>query len=280
MNCPVSVWLDYYEELPVEEAIARLAKAGYTHGELSIIHLAQLMEKGDPVATGRALRQCADSHGYAIPQGHLSFEQGLCDDSALDRLKPELDMFAAAGIKKAILHTNGGWELTVEQRYDRRVHYARLLSEYVEGTGITLCVENMYGVTNSSTAQQLKRLIRDAGGKNLGICLDTGHLHLCNMNNKTEKQSQREFILEAGELLQALHIVDNNGLGDTHQMPFSARYGVDWKEVVGALTEIGYKDLFNLEILGECKGPMAIKEAKLSYIRTMCDYMLSDEFLA
>jgi len=86
--------------------------------------------------------------------------------------------------------------------------------------------------------------------------------------------------LEAGELLQALHIVDNNGIDDTHQMPFSTRYGVDWKEVVAALNDAGYKGLFNLEILGERNAPMVIKEAKLAFIRTMCDYMLSDEFLA
>lgn len=280
MKYPVSVFIDYYEDLPVEEAIANLSKAGFTHGELSIVHLAQLMEKKAPAATGMALKTCADSFGYTIPQGHLSFAGGLCDDSALERLKPELDMFAAAGIKKAILHTGGGKDLPAKERYERWVHYVGKLSEYVEGTGVTLCIENMFSVPLCSTAQQIKSIIRDAGGKNLAICLDTGHLHLCNKHNMPNKQSQRAFILEAGPLLQALHIVDNNGLGDTHQMPYSARYGVDWKEVVAALDEIGYQDLFNLEILGERNAPMPIRAAKLAYIRAMCDYMLSDEFLA
>jgi len=112
MKFPFSVWVDYFDELPVEEAVARLAKAGFTNGELSIVHLAQLMEKGNPAAAGNALKCCADSYGYTIPQGHLSFDGGLCDDSALERLKPELDLFAAAGIKKAVLHANGGKDLT------------------------------------------------------------------------------------------------------------------------------------------------------------------------
>ena len=280
MKYPISVWLDYFDELPVEEAIARLAKAGFTHGELSIVHLAQLMEKGAPEAVGKALRECADRHGYTIPQGHLSFSGGLCDDSALERLKPELDMFAAAGIGKAILHTCGGKELSDEEKYDRWVHYTRKLSEYVEGAGVTICIENMFSIPLCSTAHQIKQIIRDAGEKNLAICLDTGHLHLCNKQNMPNRQTHRDFILESGDLLQALHIVDNDGIGDTHHMPFSARFGVDWKEVVSALNEVHYKGLFNLEILGERNAPMAIKEAKLSYIKTMCNYMLSEEFLA
>lgn len=278
MKYPASVCLEYFYELPVEEAIARLVKAGFTHGELSVTHLAQLMETGDPAATGNALRQCADSHGYTIPQGHLSFIGGLCDDSALERLMPELDMFAAAGIRKAVLHANGGNELTDEKRYDCWIHYIRKLSEYVDGTGMTICIENLFTIPQCRTANQIKSIIQDAGSKNLAICLDTGHLHLSIANELTQ-QTQREFILEAGDLLQALHINDNNGRVDTHQMPYSARYGVDWKEVMAALRDVGYKDLFNLEIHGECYAPMAIAEAKLLFIRTMCDYMLGEEFL-
>ena len=278
MKYPVSVWINYFMELPVEESIARLVKAGFTHGEISLDHLEQLLKSGNPVAAGKALRQCADDLGFCIPQGHLSFEGGLCDDAALERLKPELDLFAAAGIRKAVLHANGGLDLPQEERYARRVFYVRKLAEYVEGTGVTICIENMYADPLCRTADSIKSIITDANTKNLAICLDTGHLHLAREKQLTQ-QTHREFILEAGDLLQALHITDNNGSADTHQMPFSARFGVNWHEVIRALDEIGYKDLFNLEILGECVAPLPIREAKLAFIRKMCDYMLSEDFL-
>jgi sugar phosphate isomerase/epimerase len=279
MKIPASVWIDYFKELPVERAIEELSAAGFTHGELSIEHLAQLMAKPDPVATGRALNAVAVENGYTIPQGHLSFHGGLVDDSALERLMPELDLFAAAGIGKAVLHTNGGENLPDEVRYERWIHNIRKLSEYVEGTGVTLCLENLGSVPQCRSVHQLKCIIHDAGKKNLAICLDTGHLHLSNCK-KLLHQSQREFILSAGPLLQALHITENNGLGDTHQMPFSARTGIDWKEVIQALHDVNYKGLFNLEILGERNAPMPIKRAKLEFIRVMCTHMLSDEFLS
>lgn len=278
MKYPASLWFDYFWEFSAEEAIARLSGAGFTHGEISLTHLARLMKKGNPGATGKALRDCADSNGFVIPQGHLSFKGGLCDDAAMERLMPELELFAAAGIGKAILHVNGGNELPEQERYYRWIHYIRKLSDFVDGSGVTICVENMYTLSHCRTATQTKSIIKDAGGKNLAICLDTGHLHLARAQNVTE-QSHREFILEAGDLLQALHITENNGVADTHQMPFSARYGVNWTEVMVALKEIDYQGLFNLEILGERNAPLAVKEAKLTFIRAMCDYMLSEEFL-
>ena len=285
MKCPASVWIDYYEELPVEEAIRLLSQAGFTHGELSIVHLEQLMETGTPEAVGKALKACADRYGYSIPQGHLSFRDvrglpgGLVEDAALDRLKPELDMFAAAGISKAVLHLGGGPELPEEERYARWIKYTSVLSEYVEGTGVTLCLENLPGIVPTRTAESLLQVIADAGNKNLAICLDTGHLHLTNTRGTTN-QTHGDFIRAAGDYLQAMHVVDNNGLGDTHQMPFSARTGVDWNDVIQGLRDVDYKGLFNLEILGERGGNPAIKAAKLAFIKIMCQEMLSNGFVA
>lgn len=279
MKYPVSVWLPYFTNLPVREGISHLTKAGFFHGELSTEHYREMMACGDPVTAGKTLRQYADSVGYTIYQAHLTFSGGLCDDAAIERLKPEVDMFAAAGVRKAVIHVNGGMELTPEERYDRRVRYLRKLAEYVDGSGLTLCVENVPALPESNDAAKIKKMIRDAGSKNLGICLDTGHLHITRTRGETE-ETFRDFILSAGDLLQALHITDNNGTEDIHQMPFSARRGVEWQEVMLALKEIDYKGIFNLEIIGERYAPLAIKLAKLDFIRKMCDYMMSDEFLA
>lgn len=279
MKYPVSVWLPYFTDLPVREAISYLTNAGFYHGELSTEHYREMLACGDPVIAGKTLRQYADSVNYTISQAHLTFHGGLCDDDAIERLKPEVDMFAAAGVTKAVIHVNGGNDLSPEERYARRVQYLGKLSRYVDGSGITLCVENVPALPESNDAAKIKKMIRDAGGKNLGICLDTGHFHITRTRGETE-ETFRDFILSAGELLQALHITDNNGTEDSHQMPFSARRGVEWQEVMQALKEIDYKGIFNLEIIGERYAPLAIKLEKLKFIRSMCEYMMSEEFLA
>lgn len=270
MFFPNSVFISYFDDLPVEEAVRLLAQAGFTHGELSIDH----RDFPDPEGFLRYL----DTLNFSIPQGHLLFSQGLCSQEAVDILKQDLELFHRLGISKAVIHTNGGLSLPEEERYAAWVKNLEELGNFVEGTGITLCLENLFSVPMSNTADKLLNIIRDAGGKNMAICLDTGHLHLTNKFGH-ETQTQGEFIRKAGSLLQALHIVDNDGLGDTHQMPYSARSGVDWVDVMQALRDIDYQGLFNLECLAERRPPMPIKMAKLAYMRQMCEYMQTDEFL-
>ena len=280
MKLSLSVWLPYFTDLPVREAISNLVNAGFTHGELSTEHYRQMLtECGDPVTAGKTLQEYANSVGYTIFQGHLTFNGGLCDDSAMERLKPEMDMFMAAGIRSAVLHVNGGNDLSPEARYDRWICYLRKLADYVDGSGMTLCIENVHTLPHCYDVAKIKKLIKDAGSKNLGICLDTGHFHITRTAGHTG-ESFRDFILGAGDLLQALHITDNNGTEDTHQMPFSARRGVPWHEVMRALQEIDYQGLFNLEIIGERYAPLPIKLEKLDFIRKMCQYMMSEEFLS
>lgn len=280
MRFPISVYFSYFEDLSAEQTVEFLTQAGFTHGELSEDHLHAMLQQDDPVKEAREFGKFAADHGMAITQGHLSFEKGLwiCSDDTVEKLKPELEMFAAIGIKNAVLHASGGEKLEPELRYARAAENVGKVAQFAEGLGITICLENLMSVEYLRTADSLLGLIKAAGDRNLGICLDTGHLHLCNKQGWA-RQTQGEFIRTAGKYLKALHIVDNDGLGDTHQMPFSARYGVDWTDVVTALREVDYPGIFNVECLGEHYAPVTVRRLKLDYIHKMCTYMLSDEFL-
>lgn len=279
MNLPVSVWSQYFVDETPQEAVSLLAEAGYRYMEFGHRHAEYLLDRGTPEAQGKAFREFTDNLGMKLCQGHLSYKQGLYTDEAMEILKPQLVLFRELGITKAVLHVNGGLKLPEEERYAAWMKYLGQLSDFVDGMGITLCLENLNSNPFVRSADGLLQVIKDAGDKNLGVCLDTGHLHLSNKEGHTQ-QSQGDFIRKAGSYLQALHIQDNNGLGDVHQMPFSARYGIDWQDVMKGLRDVGYKDLFNLEILGERNGPMIIKRAKLDFIHTMCDCLLSDEFIS
>jgi sugar phosphate isomerase/epimerase len=273
----VSVWSDFYPELSLEEAAKKFLSVGYHHTELSLVHLYKLKERGCGEKEMARIRKTLQDMDFVVPQGHLSFTKGLCCEEAVEDLKQELDLFAALGIESAVLHFNGGKDLCEEARMARRLESVRVLRDHAKGSGVTICLENLGSVPETHTVQQLNAII-DAVGGDLGICLDTGHLHLTNGRGETQ-QSQREFILGAGERLKAMHITENNGKNDVHQMPYSARTGIDWPQVMAAVKEIGYRGLFNLEILGENKAPMAIRDAKLRFIKEMTDYMLSDRYL-
>lgn len=278
MKFPVSVWSEYYLDLQPEQAIDLLTDAGFTHMEWGHNHMAMMVERGGtPESQGRNLAAYAKEKNVIISQGHLSFIGGLCDDAAVERVRKDLDYFLGAGIQNAVLHANGGKELTPEERFDRWVESIGKLQDHIKGTKLILCLENLASVPQINTAEGLLNLINACGGENLGICLDTGHLHISRCRDGVEK-THAEFIHLAGDRLKALHINENNGMNDVHQMPYSARTGIDWKPLVQALKDVRYGGLFNLEILGERNAPLPIRRAKLDYIRKMCDYMLSDEF--
>lgn len=270
-----SVWTGYFEELTIEQALERLVQAGFAHTELCIDHAEQLLERGKPEKVGAKLTEFAADLGMSISQGHLTFAKGLCDPEALEYLKRELELFAAVGIQNAVVHFSGGSGLSPEAKMAKRMEGLRVLADFVKGSNVTLCLENLHGTSQTYTVEHINGILDAIGGENLGICLDTGHLHYVNGLGQA-RQTQREFIMAAGKRLRALHITENNGKNDVHQMPYSARYGIDWADVVAALRQVGYHGLFNLEILGECNAPEPIKTAKLHFIRKMTRYMLED----
>ena len=278
MDLTVAVYSDFYTEYTLEETVEAFAAVGFRATELSLVHLKKLLDRGDPKTVGESVKRFLDEKNFTIPQGHLSFGKGLCDPASLEDNKRELQLFAALGIKNAVLHFNGGKELPAQERMARRLERVGLFRDYAKELGVTICLENLGSVPETHTVQQLLGIIDALGDDNLGICLDTGHLHLTNGRGETQ-QSHREFILGAGKYLRAMHITENNGKNDVHQMPYSARTGINWQEVVAALGEIGYDGLFNLEILGENKAPLPIRHAKLRFIKEMTDYMVSEDFL-
>ena len=272
-----SVWTGYYANIDTCECVRRLKKAGFSGSELSTDHTALLLNKGNPTSVGTEFRKFLQDEGFTVSQGHLSFTGGLANQESLDILKREIELFHTIGITNGVLHFNGGKDLEFQDRYARRIENIRLLQDFVKGSSFHFCLENLGSEPCTHTAEKLLQIIKDAGGENLAICLDTGHLHLVNGRGEAN-QSQEAFILGAGNYLRALHITENNGKNDVHQMPFSARFGIEWQQVVKALKQIDYKGLFNLEIIGERNAPDPIKEMKLRFIKEMTDYMLSEAF--
>ena len=270
-----AMWSCYLFDLSPEDAVRKFAAGGWMELELGDEHASILLSRGEAGKIGREYKRFAADLGVSFPQGHLWLG---CDIAAvnqaatLDKLTPWLDLFVGVGVKAAVLHP-GGDEMTKQgastaKILDANVAALRAITSHLRGSGMTICLENC-----GQDVRELKSLIHTAGSEGLAICLDTGHHNLI-------KGNQGNFIREAGLLLQALHLHDNDGSGDQHLMPYGAGK-IDWKDVFSALKEVGYHGLYNWEIPGERRGPVEVRLAKLDYLRTawpaissglMCDY--------
>ena len=97
-------------------------------------------------------------------------------------------------------------------------------------------------------------------------------------HNEAKRLDMGAFIRAAGSRLKALHIADNDTSGDQHLLPFGCGT-VDWQDVMRGLREVGYSGLFNFEVPGERRAPLAVRREKLRYARALSDILLSDEFV-
>ncbi len=269
MELNASVWSSYFYGLSPEEQVLRFLEGGFTHSEFSTEDGDILLSRGQGAVT--AFRRFADDNGFYFPQGHLLITADICQEASADVLKQWLDMFDTLGIKAAVLHAAGGIGLSREEQFARRVRTLEVLCAYIKGSDMTICLENLRG-DFPVTSQDLFAYIDAVGSEHLGICLDTGHLHVCRDAQGELLQTQRDFILHAGKHLKALHISDNDGLHNQHILPYGCG-NIDWVQVMTALKEVGYNGLFNLEIPGESRIPFAVRSEKLKYIKKLCSMM-------
>ena len=277
-----SIWCDYFENLSPENAVLAIRDAGFCCGDFGLDHSQALLARSaDVEKTGLEFHRFMADIGFSTPQGHLDFLKDLTLPETVETLKKEITLFQAIGVKNAVIHIGGGSELPEDVRKEKQLNSIRQLLEFVRGTDFTICLENLRPNPSVADADRILEWIHALGCNNLGICLDTGHLHVARVSLKTTEQTQREFILKAGSYLKAVHINGNDGTDDYHLAPYSIKNSLDWKEVLRALHQIGYKGLFNLEVPGEIKGnpPMYVLKHKLRYLKGLADYMLSDDFL-
>ncbi len=121
---------------------------------------------------------------------------------------------------------------------------------------VVICLENLYeglgsrlvegvGGDISQMIRMIEELNREAGEERFGFCLDTGHLNLI-------RRDPRAVIRELGSHLKILHLHDNDGWGDLHQLPFTfgmedGGRGVDWTGVLEGLGDICYEGVLSFE---------------------------------
>jgi sugar phosphate isomerase/epimerase len=141
-------------------------------------------------------------------------------------------------------------------RYRKNLETFRSLAEFAKKCSIGLAIENLPGriqfrdqveVYPFTTAEELISLIDPLNEEfgNVGACWDTGHAGLT-----LNLAPQSEEIHRLGHRLKTLHIADNGGSFDDHLPPFYCR--IDFKEIVEALTDIGFAGTFNFEAHNCC----------------------------
>ena len=135
--------------------------------------------------------------------------------------------------------------------------FLRFLAPMAKEMGITLCVENLYNSLGNHMVEgpccdvekivkRIDALNEEFGAEVFGFCLDVGHAHLVGIDIY-------DFIVRLGRRLKVLHVHDNDGVRDLHQIPYTFtkkkddKDALDWQGFLNGLREIEFDGVINFE---------------------------------
>ena len=274
------IWTSFYADLSPGDAFLRFADLGWKDLEVSAEHGKAATQNDDWKEQLRNLRKLCADNGITLWQMHAPLELNLADS---DLQKREQDINTAAkwaeyahelGLPHLVIHPGGRRKTESDAEKNEIISlnldaFARL-AEIASGFGVKFCIENMMERIGQgpwrlgARISDLNEIIDAVGSDALGICFDSSHANVT-------KLDMSQAIHECGHRLLATHISDNDGSGDQHKLPFGGN--IDWESVISALKDIDYRQLFNLEIPGENKAPVPVRDARLRYAREIWEYM-------
>ena len=144
-----------------------------------------------------------------------------------------------------------------EAEWDYTERFLDTIAPMAKEMGITICIENLYGGIGGhllegpccdarKAAARIDRMNEKYQSEVLGFCFDTGHANLVGLDFE-------DFLTTLGSRLKVLHIHDNDGVADLHQIPFTftrARENVtstDWEGFIRGLRKIGFDQVLSFE---------------------------------
>ena len=123
------------------------------------------------------------------------------------------------------------WALNLE--------YYRRLTSIARQEGVILCLENMpFPNLTLSRPDEIFALVKEIDDAFFRICLDTGHCAVCGVSPATAVRRMSPWI-------QTLHVHDNDGIRDLHQIPYEGV--IDWADFARALSETHWNGVLSLE---------------------------------
>ena len=172
---------------------------------------------------------------------------------------------------------------TEEAEWQKTREFLDTILPMAKEYGITVCMENLYesvgghivegpGCDVRKNVERIDRINAEYGAEVLGFCFDTGHANLIGLDFG-------KFISTLGSRLKVLHIHDNDGVGDLHQIPYTFtktrenKSSTDWEGFVRGLRAVDYEGVLSFETAPVLTAfPQEMKKEALTFIAQIGRY--------
>lgn len=291
MSYPVStsnhLCFDMNYQIPCKEQALRIIRNGFEHLDFNFLDWHG--DSRSPFLSDHWLDWVKEV-GEAVTGAGADFNQahapttGFGDFSMKDLQLRAIEGCGALSIPWMVFHIVGH-EVTDDSVYGMNIEYFRSLLDTAHKYNVGIAIENIWPIQEYSPLSRTENLIRLVDMIDdplIGICWDTGHGNL--IGRRPSDQPERETSLDAsgdpyrqltavGKRLKALHINDNDGLGNNHIEPFEGC--IDWNRVMRALKDIGYEHSFTFEANFSCRRlPEELVDRKIRLLHDIGETMV------
>jgi sugar phosphate isomerase/epimerase len=200
---------------------------------------------------GEGLR-CIDVHAAATREVNVYSEDAATREQAAALLRNRADLCARLGADALVLHVPDD-DATAAGKMRAALPVLEPVVAHCRSRGVRLAAENPL---RESIAVFFERFPPEEAG----LCFDSGHAN---------RRGEHDLVEIWGPRLAALHLHDNKGDRDAHDLPFNGT--VPWERVMKAIRASGYAKPICLEVMrGTCRNRLAPDEfAREAYRRAV-----------
>lgn len=174
-----------------------------------------------------------------------------------------------------------------ELEWQETAKFIDSIAPFAKEMGITICIENLYeGIGGhivegpccnvKKAVERIDRINDKYGTEVLGFCFDTGHANLIGIDFEN-------FITTLDYRLKVLHIHDNDGISDLHQIPFTFTKtrenlsSTDWEGFIRGLRNIKFDKVLSFETAPVLTAfPEIMKQEVLGFIANIGRYFAGE----
>lgn len=249
-------------ESAIETGYRKIKQAGITCVDYNIAKPKEEVGELD-ITYYKKHQECAVKYGLKFSQVHapiFKYESGNLDkeEYIIGEMKKSIAICSLLGSRYLVVHPlELAFEVGREREKEINLEYFGALAEEAIHKNIVICIENMpyrkdgrvwEGACSDAdkTVEYIEILNERAGEECFGACFDVGHANILGKNIKEE-------VRILGKYLKVLHIHDNDGISDLHQLPYgfsgykSGICTTDWSGFLLGLREIGFEGVLGFE---------------------------------
>lgn len=173
-----------------------------------------------------------------------------------------------------------------EAEWQETEKFIDFLAPMAKEMGITICIENLHENLGAhfvegsccdvrKAVERIDRINEKYQAEVLGYCFDTGHANLVGVDFE-------DFLGRLGHRLKVLHIHDNDGMRDLHQLPFAYtrtrdnQPATDWDGFLRGLQKCQFDGVLSFEAAPVFESfPEEMKEDVLWFMARIGKYFVS-----